>query len=200
MKKKKDLSKKFWFVIITISSILIVLIAIGFAVFKMTKRTVIEKNETGGKVLLNYTNNITGLKIVDMVPVSDTIGKKNSKAGEYYDFSVDVTLDNATYIEYELAVTKDKKFSTVSDEDIRIYLEQEKSGTYTEVLEPSAFIPLKEVTDIGTQKGDMVLYRTKRTKNGTDRYRLRMWVSDKSLIEKGNYNLEVTVKASANNN
>ena len=195
MKEKRELSKKFWYTTLGVSVVLLILIVAGFAYFIGSKRPVIEENENGGNIVLNYTNDITGLKLKDIIPVADDVGKKSSEEGEYFDFSVDVSLDNATYIDYEISIVKDEKFSTIPDDDIRIYLEQEDSGSYIEVLEPTKFTPLKKKSKIGTPAGSMVLFQTKKTKSLTDRYRLRMWVSDKSLITKGNYGVEVFVNA-----
>lgn len=196
MKEKKDLSKKFWYTTLGVAVILLILIVAGFAYFMDSKRPVIEENENGGNIVLNYTNDITGLKLKGIVPMADSVGKKLSEEGEYFDFSVDVSLDNATYIDYEISIVKDETFSTIPDDDIRIYLEQEDSGSYVEVLEPTKFTPLKKKSKIGTPVGSMVLFQTKKTKSLTDRYRLRIWVSDKSLITKGDYGVEVFVNAS----
>ena len=104
-------------------------------------------------------------------------------------------LDYATYIDYEISVQKDEEFSTISDDDIRIYLEKENSGVYEMVFGPESFTPLRKATKIGTPVDSMVLYENKATKDSTDRYRLRIWVSDKSVTAKGNYGLNVFVNA-----
>ena len=195
MKEKKELSKRFWFTDLSICFLLVILIAVGFALFSKSKNPVIEELENAGDVILNYADDITGVKITNATPTSDAVGIKNMTKGQYFDFSVDVTLDNAPYIEYEISVVKDENYSTIPDDDIRIYLEQEQSGAYVEVFAPSKFTPLKKKTSIGTPVGSMVLYQTKRTKKTVDRYRLRVWVADKSLMEKGNYGLEVFVNA-----
>lgn len=195
MKEKRELSKKFWCIILSVSIAFILLIVAGFACFTNSKKPVIEEFENGGNIVLNYTDAVAGLKIKDAVPIKDEEGKKSLEKDHYFDFSIDVSLDNATYIEYELSIVKDEKYSTIPDEDIRFYLEQEDSGSYMEVLKPTKFTPLKEKSKVGTPAGSMLLFKTKKIKSLTDRYRLRMWVSDKSKISKGNYAVEVFVNA-----
>lgn len=197
MKKKNELTSKFWIILLIICSIFVILIALGFAKYSNTKKSVIENKEHGGEVIINYIDNITGIKLKDLVPTADSVASKNSKEGQYYDFSLDVTLDNATSINYEISVLKDEEFSTISDEDIKIYLEKENSGIYEVVAGPMSYTPLKVSTKIGTPVGSMVLYSNKASRTTTERYRLRIWLSDKSVTQKGNYGLDVYVNASA---
>jgi uncharacterized protein YpmB len=196
-KEKKDLSKKFWYIVITISIVLIILIAIGFALFANSNNKVIDTEENGGNIVLNYTSNVNGLQITGAVPTTDAVGMINSEDGKYFDFSVNVKLDEASSIEYEISVVKDKANSTISDDDIRIYLEKEKSGTYTKVFAPAKFTGIKEESDLGSKKGSMILTSSKAIKNTTDNYRLRMWLSDKSLLTSGSYSIEIEVNGTA---
>ena len=196
-KKGNELSKEFWYIFIAICVFLIIFVAVGFGIFSNKKDEVIEKNENGGNITLNYTNNITGLSIKDVSPITDTIGMKKSEDGDYFDFSINVDLDNATSIEYEISAIKDEKNSTISDDDIRIYLEREESGTYTKVFGPDKFSPLKKDSSIGSQTGSMILASVIKKKSTVDNYRLRMWLSDKSLIATGNYSVEIVVNGKA---
>jgi len=190
MKEKKELTKKFWWTMLVICVVLVALIGAGFAVYANSKRPVIYEEETGGNIVLNYTDDITGLKLDKVIPTADAVGMKDDV--NYFDFSVEVTLDNATFVDYEISVIKKSK-SSIADEDIRIYLEQEQSGSYVKVFGPETFVPIKEVTKKGSPVGSMVLYHVKRTKSLTDRYRLRIWLSDKSVVTNGTYELEVNV-------
>ena len=197
MENKNKLSKKFWFLIISFCIVLITLVTIVFIVFNNRDAEVIEKEENGAKVFLNYTNDINGLKLVNMTPTVDEVGKINFNDDEYLDFSIQVYLDNAREVEYEISIIKDNQNSTVPDDDIKIYLEKEVSGTYTEVFAPQKFQAIKKKSDLGSQVGSMVLYKTKKSNSIADNYRLRVWVSDKSIIKNGSYNIEVAVNGGA---
>lgn len=195
--KDNKLSKKFWILLITISLVIIIIIAVGFYLFANREEEVIEKNVDGGQITLNYTNNITGLSLKNIVPTTDAVSMKDLTENNYFDFYIDVDLKKAKCIEYEIAAIKDSKKSTISNDDIRIYLEKEKSGTYTKVLGPSKYIPIKEDTKLGSEKGSMILVQSKANKSSKDSYRLRMWLSDTSLLPNGDYSVDVVVNGIA---
>lgn len=197
MKNKKGLSRSFWLVFSGICVVFSVFIIVCFVLFSNKKVEVVEQFENGGNITLSYTNNINGLSITNAVPVTDLVGMKFDDDGLYFDFSVDVSLDNATAIEYEVSAIKDESNSTISDDDIRIYLEREESGSYNKVFGPEKFSPLKSDSKVGSQKGSMVLASVLKKKSTADNYRLRMWLSDSSLISTGSYSLEIVVNGKA---
>ena len=191
------LSKKFWILLISLCIVFIIVLAAGFVLFANRKEEVIEKEEKGGQITLNYTNNVTGLSLQNIVPTTDAVAMKDLTENNYFDFFIDVDLKGAKYIEYEISAIKDSKESNISNDDIRIYLEKEKSGTYTQVLGPSKYIPIKEDSKLGSEKGSMILVKSKAIKSTKDNYRLRMWLSDKSLLPNGNYTVDVVVNGKA---
>ena len=197
MKNKKELSQKFWFILLIITLIMIIIVAVGFGVFAGRDEEVIEENENGGDIILNYSSNYAGIVLRNANPTLEAVGKKSLDEGEYFDFSIDTALDNAAEIQYEISILKDEKNSTISDKDIRIYLEQEQSGSYVEVFGPDKYIPIKEKTEYGTPVGSMVLFHSEKTKNTTDRYRLRVWLSNEANVS-GNYSVEVFVNGKTN--
>ena len=192
--KGKTLSGKFWTTVIFVCSIMVIAIIIGFVAFSKRAPEVIEKDEDGGYVTLNYTTEASALAILDAKPTTDAVGIKSNN---YFDFSVDVNLDGAPKVEYEISLIKDEKESTIPDEDIRIYLEKEDSGTYTRVFGPEEFVHSKNYTGAGSEIGSMVLTNVKKIKSETDNYRLRMWMSDKGKVTGGKYSVEVDIHAVA---
>ena len=199
MENKKDvkLSKDFWIILLTICIILVIVVTVGFILFVNREEEVITKTVKGGGLVLNYTGKNTTFTLEELKPTTDSVAIKDLTDDNYFDFSIDVGLDNAPSIEYEVAVVKDKKNSNISDDDIKIYLEQEKSGTYTKVFGPSKYIPLKHDTDLGSVEGSMLLTKVKKIKSTTDNYRLRIWQSDKSVTKDGKYSLEIIVNGQA---
>lgn len=193
MAKKMELTKNFWITWIIIFLILTVLAAVCFGVFANREEEVIVQEENGGNVILNYSGDFPGIKLENAEATTDAVGMKKSEDKDYYDFSVESTLDNATSIEYDLSIVRDKENSTIPDDEIRIYLEEEKSGTYTAVFEPKAYEALKEDNEFGTKSGSMVLAHVKKTKSTVDHYRLRIWLNDKSVMTNGTYRVEIVV-------
>lgn len=196
-KMGEKLTKKFWYFVLGICILFAIFICVSFYMFINRKEEVIEKNENGGQITLNYTNNVTGLSLNNIAPVTDSVAMKDLTDQRYFDFFIDVDLKNANYIEYEISVIKNEKGCSISNDDIRIYLEKEQSGTYTKVFGPSKFVPLKEDTKLGSLKNSMVLVKNKALKSSKDNYRLRMWLSDQSLLQSGNYSIDVVVNGKA---
>lgn len=195
--KKGELSKKFWYIVIGLCTVLLIFLIVGFVIYKNRKPEVVDKKVTGGSVVLNYVDNITGLTLKDMTPTTDAIGMKKDKEEEYFDFSIDTEISEAKEIEYELAVVKDKSLSTISDDDIKIYLEKEDSGTYNMVFGPEPYKAIKKDSKLGSPEGSMILLKEKKKKDSKENYRLRIWLSDKSLTPKGNYSVEVILNGKA---
>lgn len=196
IKKEKGFSKGFLGILVGICVVLIVFITVGFVIFFNREDEVIEETKNGGNVTLNYASNVNGLSIVNAIPTTNAIGMANVDESQYFDFSVDVDLDEADSVDYEISIEKSAT-STIPDDDIRIYLEKEKSGTYSKVSEPVSFKALKENSKLGSKKGSMILTKEKKEKSGTDNYRLRMWLADSSLVVTGNYSVEVNIVGKA---
>ena len=197
MKEKNKSSKYFLCFLFIVCGILLVFSILGFLLFVTRKPKIIDEEENGGKVLLKYTNVYAGLKMLRAIPTSDMVGMQNIEDGTYFDFSIETSIDEATSVDYEISITKDKRTCNLSDEDIRIYLEKEKNGTYTKIFGPDKFEGLKKDTVIGSKKGNMVIQSVNKTKNSNDNYRLRVWLSDKSLITDNYCNIEVFVNGKA---
>lgn len=196
-KKEEKLTKSFYVLIIVISILLIVGIAAGFFSFINREEKVINKTKSGGNIVLNYSDDTNGLRLINAVATTDEMGKKDLTEGDYFDFSVDVDLDNASEVQYEISLTKNSESSTINDKDIRIYLEQEDSGTYNGIFGPESFLPLKSKTKLGSKKGSLVVAKVKKTKSSTDNYRLRIWLNEKAIVTDGSYSVEVNINGKA---
>lgn len=196
-KDENKISKRFLYIIVGITIFFICIITSFIIVFLNRDDKVIEKVENGGQITLNYTNNVTGLSLKNIVPTIDSIAMKDLTENNYFDFFIDIDLKNADVIEYEISVINNKDNSTIPSDDIKIYLEKEKSGTYSKVFGPSKYTPIKEKTELGSEKGSMILLKSKATKSTKDNYRLRMWLSDQSTLSSGDYSLDVVVNGIA---
>ena len=185
----KSYSKRIFVLLLLVTLLVVFVISFSFAVYVKTKDG-IENTIKFGAVSMNYFETTNGISIENAMPTSDEVGKKQIGKGEYFDFTVNSKLVGDIKVIYEIAAVKDKN-STIPDNEIKLYLEQEKSGTYTEVMEPKNFIAESTNTDIGTPKGAMLLKRvTKERKNDNDdkvvkyvdNYRLRMWLGENSPV------------------
>ena len=197
-KGSNKLSKTFWILTLILCILCIVGISIGFYFYKQETNKVVVKDKLGGDVYLKYVGNTNGLTLLNASPMSDRLGALQDGDNKYFDFSVEVDLDEADFVEYEIAIVKDKSFSNIPDNEVKFYLEEENSGSFSKVFGPSEFKPLEKKTELGTDKGDMVLYTVKKADSGTINYRLRMWMSETSTMPVGNYSVEVSINGKAN--
>ncbi len=190
------ISIKVWLLIILLCLFFGLLLYKANFSYKNTKE-VVEREELGANISLDYDSDTNIYSISDMLPTKDYLGK-SSGIDQYFDFSVNVHLKQASKIHYELSIKKDST-TLLKDDEVRIYLEKKNPDTdmYEPVLEPSSFIPLKATTDIGTPKGYMVLYEALDDKSQKDYYRLRIWLSENSLATTNSYSVAVILNAIA---
>ncbi|MBP5678499.1 MAG: hypothetical protein J6X28_01565 [Bacilli bacterium] len=196
-KKGKELSKNFWIIVISVCVLLSIVILACYVAFFNREPEVVEKELDGGYVTLNYTTEVNALTILGALPTTDTVGMNSMSEGQYFDFSVDVNLSDAPKVEYEISLIKDNTTSNIPDDDIRIYLEKEESGTYTKLFGPEKFTPSKNYSSVGSELGSMVLANVKKIKSETDNYRLRIWMSEDALATGGSYSVAVDIHAVA---
>ncbi len=73
MEKKKgnDLSREFWITVIAVCSFMMVLIITGILIFSNRKPEVIESEEDGGYVTLNYSSEVNALSILNAQHVTE---------------------------------------------------------------------------------------------------------------------------------
>lgn len=193
----KDSKRSFIILMSLIILILITFIVVGFILFSLREKEIVVEEENGANITLNYSSNNSGLTIENASKKEDKVAIQDLKDGEYFDFSVDVLLDNASKVEYEISIVKSTSNSTISDDDIKIYLEKEKDGTYTKVFGPDKYVALKKKSEFGSKKGSMPLLSVKKTNSNVDNYRLRIWLSDKASVSSGTYSVDVEVNGIA---
>lgn len=199
MKEKKGKSKSFIIIIISICLVLGMVLGVSIYFFMNKEPEVIDENLDGGDLSLTYADDSNIFSITKAIPMTNELGMKMSNDDQYFDFTIDASFDSAEEIDYEIYIEKVGTTSTISDKDIRIYLEKQNSGTYEKVLDPKEFTPLKKKSSLGSPKGSMVLYSGSTTVDVAENYRLRMWLSDKA-IETANskdYTIKVNVTGKA---
>ena len=188
-----DTNNKFSFLIIGICIVCLVLVLVSFVSFSKESEKSIEKKIDGGIIELKYFNKFAGLELINLTPLTDSIALKDDTKDNYLDFSVNTTFNEAASIDYEVSVLKDTSKSSISNDDIRIYLEKDVGGSYEEVYSPTSYIPLKEKDEYGVPAGSMVLSSVSKRKSSIDQYRLKIWLSDKSMKSVGSFKLYLKI-------
>ncbi len=182
--KKQNSSKQILISLLFVTLLVIGVIGFSFAAFLKAKEGTTSNTINTGDISMTYTEDTNGISIENALPISDKIGKEQHAVGEFFDFTVKSTIVGTVSITYEITAVKDPK-STISDDDIKLYLEKQVSGAYVEFIKPTKFVPLNASTEIGSPEGSMVLKTVTKTENGnnTDNYRLKMWINENSIVD-----------------
>ena len=193
--KGKTRSKYIIISLIIVIIIVLIIMSITFTLFVKKQSDIAHSSKLIGRVSMRYTEDTNGITITDALPVTDEVGMAQTGNGEYFDFSVGTSISSDVPIQYEITAVKDKS-STISDKDIKIYLEKQQNGTYVKFIEPTRFIPLDQNTEIGSPIGTMVLKKVERKGNTTDNYRLKMWINNDSKVgENKFYSIKINIYA-----
>lgn len=173
--------------------LVLLVIVLSFSTYFHTEKAKIYNYNNTENVSMTYAESTNSISIANAFPISDEAGKTLKGKGEYFDFSVTTKVIKGNPVEYEIVAVKDDN-STLSDNEVKIYLEKQENGTYEQVLKPKEFEPLQEESNIGAPIGSMVLLKVKKTSSGNDNYRLRMWVSDQANIQEvKTYSIRINV-------
>lgn len=201
-------SKQILLSIISIAVLIIAFVGVSYATFV----TVFEDSQINGistgTISLKLKNENGALSMENAMPVSDVDGMMLDD-NNVYDFEVQSMLSAQTTLNYEIYVEKIKTDKpTISNSDVRFYLEKYEDNAYKSTLitqNPQPFIPLENNSFLGSKKGSMILYSgtlsnmTSHDKEIKDSFRLRMWVAQDTVIDSisRDFNIKLNVVAKA---
>lgn len=193
---KKESNNKIFVIIICLLIFILMVIGVSMATFTYTKEKDSVNTISTGNVSLNYTENTNGIDITNAYPISDDVGRTLTLENQYFDFSINASIQGDVVADYEISAEK-LETSTLSNDEVKLYLEKEVNNSYEEIMAPKHFTPLSESTDLGTVAGTMLLDSGSVDKTSSINYRLRMWVDANTIVgelEK-NFGVRVSVKA-----
>ena len=201
-------SKQILLSIISIAVLIIAFVGVSYATFV----TVFEDSQINGistgTISLKLKNENGALSMENAMPVSDADGMMLDD-NNVYEFEVQSMLSAQTTLNYEIYVEKIKTDKpTLSNSDVRFYLEKYEDNAYKSTLitqNPQPFIPLENNSFLGSKKGSMILYSgtlsnmTSHDKEIKDSFRLRMWVAQDTVIDSlsRDFNIKLNVVAKA---
>lgn len=195
---KRSVSKGVVIACIIIVILVACIVGGAFYIYYGSPKEVYQESLTGGNISLTYSDEENLFAIENAIPTSDIVGKAYDSADLFFDFTVKVDIEDANYIEYDVLLVKDETLSTAINNNIKVYLEKEKNGSYVKVAGPELFTSNLDDEQIGNSV--MSIYKEKHTESGNDNYRLRMWLSDSAKINAGeiqNYAVKVALKGKA---
>lgn len=191
-------TKNVLFTILGISMILILVVIFSFLIFFKQQKNNVNEVIKNSVVTMNYKTSTAEFKLTNLTPMSNEVGKDLRTEGSYFDFAVSSKLDEDTSVQYEIALIKDSE-STISDNDVVVYLEKQNSGSYAKVDDPVVFTPSKKKTSLGSPAKSMILDKVTLSSEKIVNYRLRMWIREGAVVDpSGVYSVKVKVFGQAN--
>lgn len=203
---QNSLSRQIILSILGIAILIIAVVGISYAVFVTTLTGTKENEITTGTISMSFIEENDGISISNAMPMSNRAGKNLDGPGNTYDFVVSSTIAGITTVNYEVVVEKlpFSDYESLSDDNIRIYLQKKDNNVFTDVpitSVPTSFRANGQISLLGSPAEGMILYKgsfensTIEKKSFNDYFRLRMWVSDDTILDDivRKYKLKVNV-------
>ena len=177
MKDKKKLT-----ITLVLTLVLVItIVGISYAAFTYTGTGKTLNTITTGAISMSYEESSNVISMDKALPTTDATGKKQLKAGEYFDFTVAGNIVGGETINWEIAA-EDVTSSTkkIDGSHIKLYLTSvNSSGVETEVMAPTAYKSLTEANnDTGRPANQMSLATGTTDTSFSTKYRLRMYVDE----------------------
>lgn len=199
----RDDSKQVLLSVFGVALLIVAIVGISYAIFVFSAISRVDNTVRSGGITFEYLESDSVIDINDALPVSDEVGVKQTKS---FDFQVSSAIRGNTTVFYEVrakSLTVDNK---IDNQYVKIYLEKKDGGDFSMVLSPTTFKenPNTSLTNISVDTNTMLLYsgrfsgKKATTTNYSDEFRLKMWLSDKYLIDdvSRSFKIKVLVYAS----
>lgn len=127
--------------------------------------------------------------LTNQFPLSDEIGMQLEGKYKTFDFKIEYN-SKTVGVDYKITLEK-MDGSTLYDDWIKIYLEEEGKGLDTCFRSTGRIMTFNEFYKSDGKDNEIVLYRGKVTENdikaGYRSFRFRMWISEDVQVNDGNY-------------
>lgn len=190
---ENSLSRQILLSILGLAILVVAVVGVSYAIFSTTLTGSKINILSSGTINMSYVEVSNGISIVNAMPISDEEGKKLVGNDYVFDFVVSSNIAGATTVDYEVVAEKVLvNGASLADSDVKIYLEKMVGDQYVAVpltSPPQAFKANGVETDLGSHADDMILYRGSFTNTEavktefSEKFRLRMWLSDKAVID-----------------
>ena len=177
MKEKKRLLLSIGLVLILV----LMIVGISYAAFKFTGTGKKENTITTGAITMKYTESTNVINMTGALPTTDATGKVRLTEGEYFDFTLEGTIQGTENINWEIAAedvtTGTKK---IDGKYIKLYLTSlDENNNETEVMAPKVYSADTTSDDYtGRPAGMMSLAKGSTSTSFSTKYRLRMYVDE----------------------
>ena len=174
--KEQNSSKQILLSVLGVAILVVAVVGISFAAFNYSKTGETVNTITTGSIVMNYTESVNGINIVNATATEDPVGQVLNGENNVFDFTVSASISGGT-INYKITATKEAG-STLKDSEVKVYL----TSANDEIVEKEATLVSGLSTtsasdDSGAPAGQYVLKEGTISANETTNYRLRMWLA-----------------------
>ena len=161
--------------------LVLMIVGISYAAFQFAGPGSKVNSITTGAITMKYTESTNVINMTGALPTTDVTGKVRLTEGEYFDFTLEGTIQGTENINWEIAsedvTTSSKK---IDGNYIKLYLTSlDDNNNETEVMEPTVYTTeSSENTYTGRPTGMMSLAKGSTSTSFSTRYRLRMYVDE----------------------
>ena len=193
MEKKKDKVLILGLILIFI----VAAISISYAAFNYIGTGNQVNTITSGAITMTYEEGDNVINMSGALPTTDATGTVRLTEGEYFDFSISSTIAGNVNINYEISAkdvtTSDRK---IDGSNIKLYLTRiTEDGTEEALMTPETYNEETTANDYtGRPAGEMSLYTSSMNSSETNKYRLRMYVTEEYNPQGDGGGLQFSVK------
>ena len=177
MNNKKQLILSIGLVLVLV----LMIVGISYAAFQFAGPGSKVNSITTGAITMKYAESTNVINMTGALPTTDATGKVRLTEGEYFDFTLEGTIQGTENINWEIAAedvtTSSKK---IDGNYIKLYLTSlDDNNNETEVMEPTVYTTeSSENTYTGRPTGMMSLAKGSTSTSFSTKYRLRMYVDE----------------------
>ena len=196
MNNKKQLILSIGLVLVLV----LMIVGISYAAFQFAGSGSKVNSITTGAITMKYTESTNVINMTGALPTTDATGKVRLTEGEYFDFTLEGTIQGTENINWEIAAEDVTTSSKKIDENyIKLYLTSlDDNNNETEVMEPTVYTTeSSENTYTGRPTGMMSLAKGSTSTSFSTKYRLRMYVDESYNPQGDGGDLSFSIKINA---
>lgn len=200
-------SKQIILSILAIAVLIVAVVGVSYAVVTTTVSSSKENGLSTGTISVKFQDGGSSVAIKNAMPISDEQGKLLTGNDYVFDFSVETSISGISTINYEISAEKIPiEQELLSDANVRFYLQRKSEHEYESTpitFTPQPFVPLSDTTFLGSSKGTMLLYSgtftntVEEVNTYRENFRLRMWVSNDTILDSISRGFKVKLNVSA---
>ena len=187
-------TKKEVVILVLMIVLIIAVLGVSYAAFKFTGERTKLNTITTGSITMSYEESSNTISLNGALPTTDETGKVRLNEGEYFDFTVSSAITGDVNINYEISA-KEVGEGTIDGSNIKLYLTRLTEDGEEEIMTPRVYSEESTTNSYtGRPSGEMSLYTSSMSSSESNKYRLRMYVTEEYNPQNDGGNLQFSVK------